>query len=151
MPSKLPEIERPVPETQSEGEVIEAQSTWQPVERTALATRSAAARRSARGMQTSPTQYSIRAMTAPFQIFDPLLAPAEADAMLRLCERFGSYRTYAEDVTADEPFAPEIPQRYDAARNFVRTGGRFGRREDARGARGAHQLLPRDLRLRPPA
>jgi hypothetical protein len=69
-------------------------------------------------------------MTAPFQIFDPLLEPAEADAMLRLCERYGRYPTYAEDVTASEPFAPEIPQRYDAAANFVRTGGRFGRRED---------------------
>jgi hypothetical protein len=69
-------------------------------------------------------------VTAPFQIFDPLFAAADADAMLRLCERFGSYLTYAEDVTAAEPFAPEIPQRYDAAANFVRTGGRFGRRED---------------------
>ena len=69
-------------------------------------------------------------MTAPFQIFDPLLAASEAEAMLRLCERFGRYLTYAEDVTAAEPFAPEIPQRYDAAANFVRTGGRFGRRED---------------------
>jgi hypothetical protein len=70
-------------------------------------------------------------MPAPFRIFDPLLPVAEADAMLRLCERFGSYRTYAEDVTASEPFAPEIPQRYDAAANFVRSGGRFGRREAA--------------------
>ena len=32
-------------------------------------------------------------------------------------------------MTASEPFAPEIPQRYDAAANFVRSGGRFGRRE----------------------
>jgi hypothetical protein len=72
-----------------------------------------------------------RVMTAPFRIFDPLLPAAEADAMLRLCERFGSYRTYAEDVTASEPFAPELPQRYDAAANFVRSGGRFGRREPA--------------------
>jgi hypothetical protein len=52
--------------------------------------------------------------------------------MLRLCERFGRYPTYAEDVTASEPFAPELPQRYDAAANFVRTGGRFARAEDAR-------------------
>jgi hypothetical protein len=71
-------------------------------------------------------------MTAPFRIFDPLLGPAAAGAMQRLCERFGRYPTYAEDVTASEPFAPEIPQRYDAAANFVRTGGRFGRREDRR-------------------
>jgi hypothetical protein len=69
-------------------------------------------------------------MSVMFRIFDPLLAPAEADAMLRLCERFGRYLTYAEDVTAAEPFAPELPQRYDAAANFVRTGGRFARREE---------------------
>jgi hypothetical protein len=66
---------------------------------------------------------------AVYQLFDPLLPAAEADAMLRLCERFASYRTYAEDVTASEPFAPQVPQRYDAAANFVRSGGRFGRRE----------------------
>ena len=51
--------------------------------------------------------------------------------MLRLCERFGELLgPTQEDVTAAEPFAPEIPQRYDAALNFVRTGGRFARRED---------------------
>ncbi len=47
--------------------------------------------------------------------------------MIALCERFGTYRTYADDVTASEPFAPEVPQRYDAAANFLRSGGRFGR------------------------
>jgi hypothetical protein len=68
-------------------------------------------------------------VTASFRIFDPLLPASQADAMLELCERFGSYRTYAEDVTASEPFAPYVPQRYDAAANFLRSGGRFGRRE----------------------
>jgi hypothetical protein len=69
-------------------------------------------------------------MTARYRIFDPLLGPDGAAAMLRLCERFGRYPTYAEDVTAAVPFAPDLPQRWDAAANFVRTGGRFGRRED---------------------
>ncbi len=69
-------------------------------------------------------------MSAFHRIFDPLFGSAEADAMLRLCERFGRYPTYADDVTAARPFAPELPQRFDAAANFVRTGGRFGRRED---------------------
>jgi hypothetical protein len=68
-------------------------------------------------------------VTATFRVFDPLLGAEGADAMLRLCERFGRYPTYAEDVTAAVPFAPEIPQRYDAAANFVRTGGRLGRSE----------------------
>ena len=66
-------------------------------------------------------------MTASFRVFDPLLPAAQADAMLELCRRFGNYRTYAEDITASEPYAPEIPQRYDAAANFLRGGGRFGR------------------------
>jgi len=69
-------------------------------------------------------------VTAPFAIFDPLLEPAEADAMLRLCERYGSYGSYAEDATNSIEFAPDVPQRYDAAINFVKTGGRFGRSED---------------------
>jgi hypothetical protein len=66
-------------------------------------------------------------VTATFRLFDPLLPAPQADAMLALCERFGTYRTYADDVTASEPFAPEVPQRYDAAANFLRSGGRFGR------------------------
>jgi hypothetical protein len=67
-----------------------------------------------------------------YRLFDPLLGADGAEAMLRLCERFGRYPTYAEDVTASEPFAPDLPQRYDAAANFVRTGGRFARSEDPR-------------------
>lgn len=68
--------------------------------------------------------------------FDPLLGAAEADAMIRLCERFGTYSTYGAEAAPEESgqtrFAPEIPQRFDAAMNFVRTGGRFGQREDPR-------------------
>ena len=68
--------------------------------------------------------------------FDPLLEPAEADAMLGLCERFGTYSTYGSDAAPEESgqtrFAPDVPQRYDAALNFVRTGGRMARREDPR-------------------
>jgi hypothetical protein len=63
-----------------------------------------------------------------YRIFDPLLSEADADAMLRLCERYGRYGTYSEESIA-EPFAGELTQRYDAAFNFVRTGGRFGRSE----------------------
>jgi hypothetical protein len=63
-----------------------------------------------------------------FQLFDPLLPQPQADAMLRLCERFGSYGTYSEEAIEDD-FAEGLAQRYDAAINFVRTGGRFGRKE----------------------
>lgn len=63
-------------------------------------------------------------------LFEPLLGAEGAEAMLRLAEAYGSYGSYAEDVTNEVAFAPSIPQRYDAALNFVRTGGRLGRQED---------------------
>jgi len=69
-------------------------------------------------------------MTARFEILDPLLAPDGAEAMLRLCERFGRYGCYAEDATNTVKLAPGLPQRWDAAWNFVQTGGRFGRKEE---------------------
>jgi hypothetical protein len=68
--------------------------------------------------------------------FDPLLESAQADAMIEVCNRFGTYSTYGSDAAPEERgqrrFAPDVPQRYDAALNFVRTGGRFAQREDAR-------------------
>ena len=67
---------------------------------------------------------------------DPLLDAAAADAMIEVCSHFGTYSTYGSDAAPEESgqtrFAPEIPQRYDAALNFIRTGGRFAQREDAR-------------------
>jgi len=72
-------------------------------------------------------------MTVPYVRFDPLLDPADADAMVGIAERYGSYATYgaesADEESGQRRFAPAIAQRYDAAMNFVRTGGRFGRRE----------------------
>ncbi len=62
---------------------------------------------------------------------DPLLDPADAAAMVELCERYGSYGLYVVEVSETE-FAPELPQRVDAALNYVRTGGRFGRDEPKR-------------------
>ncbi len=59
---------------------------------------------------------------------DPLLTDEGARAMLRLCEGFGRYGTYAEEAIEDD-FGGGLAQRHDAAMNFVRTGGRFGRRE----------------------
>jgi hypothetical protein len=68
-------------------------------------------------------------VTARYEILDPLLGPSGADAMLRLCERFGRYGSYAEDATNQVQLAPGLPQRFDAAFNFVKTGGRLGRKE----------------------
>jgi len=62
-------------------------------------------------------------------VVDPLLSDAEAEAVVRLWHDFGSYGQYSNEGF-DTQFAPDLPQRYDARENFVRSGGRFGRRED---------------------
>jgi hypothetical protein len=61
-------------------------------------------------------------------VLDPLLDPSAADRMVALWHQFGTYGQYSNE---SEPaaFAPELAQRYDAAVNFIRTGGRFGRNE----------------------
>jgi hypothetical protein len=66
-----------------------------------------------------------------YEVFDPLMTAGEADAMVRLCENFGSYGTYAEEPTF-EGIGEGLPARYDAVRNFLRTGGRRGSKEDLR-------------------
>jgi hypothetical protein len=63
-----------------------------------------------------------------YSMFDPLLSPAEAEEMVRLCERFGSYGMYSEEPTF-AGFGEGLPARYDAVRNFIKTGGRFARQE----------------------
>jgi hypothetical protein len=73
-------------------------------------------------------------MPAPI-VLDPLLSSGLADEIVRIWHDFGSYGQYSNEGF-DTQFAPELPQRYDARENFVRTGGRFGRRED-RGLLGA--------------
>lgn len=70
------------------------------------------------------------ASTSAVRVFDPLLPAAAADAMVELAERFGTYTLYTTEQSA-ERFAPELAQRYDAAANFVRTGGRLAREEPA--------------------
>jgi hypothetical protein len=67
-------------------------------------------------------------MTHPYRIFDPLLSDAEAHDLVTLCARFESYGTYAEEGL-NEGIGEGLPQRFDAAFNFVKTGGRFGRKE----------------------
>ena len=62
-------------------------------------------------------------------VLDPLLSPEEADEVVRLWHDFGSYGQYSNEGF-DTQFAPELPQRYDARENFVRSGGRFKRQED---------------------
>lgn len=66
---------------------------------------------------------------ATYRSFDPLLTPAQADEVVRLCERFGSYGLYSEEGL-NEGIGEGLPQRFDSAFNFVKTGGRFGQGRD---------------------
>ena len=68
-------------------------------------------------------------MPHTYTAFDPLFSAPDAEAMVRLCERFGSYGMYSEEPTF-EGIGQGLPARWDAARNFVRSGGRFGRSEE---------------------
>lgn len=68
-------------------------------------------------------------MRTAVEVIDPLFAdPADATAMLELCRRFGPYRQYAVESSAVD--LGGLPQRFDSAFNFVRTGGRLGQVED---------------------
>src|SRR3954447_17398830 len=62
-------------------------------------------------------------------VLDPLLSDAEADEVVRIWHDFGSYGQYSNEGFATQ-FAPELPQRYDARENFVRSGGRFERDQE---------------------
>src|SRR4051794_6025522 len=64
-------------------------------------------------------------------VLDPLLSTAEADHIVTLWHEFPAYGLYSNEGFPTA-FAPELAQRYDAAVNFVRTGGRFGRAAEER-------------------
>ena len=67
---------------------------------------------------------------AKYHQFDPFLEEGAARDLIALCERFGSYGLYSEE-SLNDGIGEGLPQRFDAAFNFVKTGGRFGRtRED---------------------
>jgi hypothetical protein len=61
---------------------------------------------------------------------DGLLGDAGAEAIVELCERFARYGMYSQEHVESD-IGRGLPQRYDAAKNFVRTGGRFARDEPA--------------------
>ncbi len=58
----------------------------------------------------------------------PFLDSQQASALVRLCEDFGSYGMYSEEGL-NQGIGEGLPQRFDAAFNFLRTGGRLGRRD----------------------
>jgi hypothetical protein len=65
---------------------------------------------------------------ARYTYFPALLSDGGAESMVRLCERFGSYGMYGQKPI-EEDLGRGLYQRHDAAMNYIRTGGRFGRRE----------------------
>ena len=69
-------------------------------------------------------------MTATQHVFfDEVLS--DGRSMLRLAERFGSYGMYHEEAI-DDDFGENLAQRHDGLLNFIKTGGRFGRKESLR-------------------
>ena len=48
-------------------------------------------------------------MSAPYTHLDPFLSKDDADNMLRIAERFGSFGTYADEATS-EGLGEELPQ-----------------------------------------
>ncbi len=59
---------------------------------------------------------------------DPFLNEEHAHSLVQLCEDFGSYGMYSEEGLNDG-LGEGLPQRFDAAFNFLRTGGRLGIRD----------------------
>jgi hypothetical protein len=67
--------------------------------------------------------------TTRYELIDPVFSGEQADAVVRLCERYGRYGTYAQQQI-EEDFGNNLFQRHDVGMNFLKTGGRFGRREE---------------------
>jgi hypothetical protein len=62
-------------------------------------------------------------VTAPVVVLDPCFDAPQAAALVELCERFGSYRMYAELELLDTEIGQGLAPRHDALMNFLRTGG----------------------------
>jgi len=62
-------------------------------------------------------------VSAPVVVLDPCFEVADAAALVELCERFGSYRMYAELEPLDTEIGQGLAPRHDALMNFLRTGG----------------------------
>ena len=112
-------------------------------------TRPIRARRPIRTREPGPV--ASRGVSGDVVVIDELFDAAGAAAMVELCERFGAYRMYAELEQLDTDIGRGLSQRHDSVVNFIRTGGRLGQRRAAARARGAHELLPRGVRVRRPA
>ena len=95
----------------------------------------------------SRTSHAEEHATHHYQLFDPLLARAEADAMVDLCERFGRYGMYSQEASESE-IGQGLAQRHDAVMNFIKQRRPRAAEEPLAVAGGADELLPRVVRLR---
>jgi len=79
-----------------------------------------------------PEREFIRSMQPHFYSryfeLDPFVDQDLAHSLVKLCEDFGSYGMYSEEGLNDG-LGEGLPQRFDAAFNFLRTGGRLGLRD----------------------
>src|SRR2546428_1822108 len=95
-----------------------------------------------------PSRRPARTMaTATYRVFDPLLPRAQAERMLRVCERFGAYGMYSQEAS-EAQIGQGLFQRHDAVMNFLKDRRALRPARLDRVARRTHQLLPRELRLR---
>lgn len=60
-------------------------------------------------------------MSHAYLHMDPFLDPAEARAMARIAESFGSFGTYADEATS-EGLGESLPQRFDVGQHYVTHG-----------------------------
>ncbi len=60
-------------------------------------------------------------MPAAYSHLSPFLSDRDADEMSRIAERLGSFGTYANEATSDS-LGEELPQRFDAALNYIEAG-----------------------------
>lgn len=75
---------------------------------------------------------SLSAQTAPVVALDPLFDDAGAAAILELCTRHGSYRTYAAREHIDTDLGRGLAQRHDSMRNYLRLADERNRGESTR-------------------
>jgi hypothetical protein len=61
-----------------------------------------------------------------YVLFDPLFSNADADGMVRLCERFGSYGMYSAENEDGPEIGEGLTQRHDAVLNYLKAGGMHG-------------------------
>jgi hypothetical protein len=61
-----------------------------------------------------------------YVLFDPLFSDADADGMVRLCERFGRYGMYSAENEGGPEIGEGLTQRHDAVLNYLKAGGMHG-------------------------